>query len=510
MSIVSLEYCMFCIILVLLYYTVFRNYQWLLLLAGSIIFYYAGCREYFFCILITILSTYIFTNKISGIYKKISDKKLAKKKAKCYLLLSLSINIFLLIIMKYFDFIGANINRMIRLTGSSLEIPAASWILPLGISFYTFSVIGYTLDVYWKRNEAEKNILKLALFVTYFPHILQGPIAKFSKLSPQFFIRKSFDYEGVKNGIILILYGLIKKLILANRLSTVVSPLYDNYQEYTGFVFIPALLLYSFEIYFDFSGCMDIISGVSEIFGIQLERNFRHPNFARTIPEFWQRWHISLGEWFKNYIFFPVSISKAAKKINHFNSSKFGGTWAKTFANILPLFSVWILTGLWHGAGWKFVIWGLFHFTLIAAGTIFGSFIDKAVKKLGIRTQCFSYHVFQVVRTFLLCTLGRVFFRAAGAGDAFAILKRTFTVSLGPMFNGFEIYQTSNLKICFFFMAVVGVVSFLGEKLDVRRKLQEQNLYFRWAVYLFMLFSVILFGIYGPGESSDGFLYQRF
>lgn len=508
MSIISMEYLWFCVAIFILYYTVFHKKQWILLLLASFAFYLISSQQYIVFIISSIVVTYFCTKKMGQVYEETKDAKEAKNKNKKILIIDLVVNITILAVIKYYNFVGHNINGVLSFLGIDFELPGATWILPLGISFYTFALLGYTLDVYWKRAKAVQNIAHLALFAMYFPHILQGPIARYDKLAPQFYTEKKFNYERTRDGLLLILYGLLKKVALANRISAIVSPYFDNYENYNGLVFVPVVLLYSMEIYADFSGCMDIVGGVSQLFGITLEKNFERPNFARTIPEFWQRWHISLGNWFKDYVFFPVSISKKAKKFNKWTKQKFGIEASRTLSNILPVCSVWLLTGIWHGAAWNFVIWGMFHCCLILGGTLFGKQIQWFVQKTGVRTECFSFRLFQIVRTYILCTIGRVFFRASSAAVAIKIFRKICSFEMDGLFTFFE----KDVTIVLMLIAVVCVVSLIQEITgqSVRKILSEQNLVFRWIVYYSLIFAIIVFGLYGIGQDNSGFLYQQF
>ena len=371
MSILSAEFAVFCLVALLLYYVAFKRFQWVVLLVASCVFYVLIAKEQCFYIFVSAFTVYGAARWIGALYAGQSPIAEAKKKARRVLICALIVSLGMLAVSKYTGFVLRSFFQLSSLFGgASAPSTAFSLVAPVGISYYTFCVVGYLLDVYWKRIPAEKNPLKHLLFVMYFPQVVQGPIPRFSQLAPQLFERKTFDYDSFRDGLLLTLFGLFKKLVIANRLSAVISVFFDRYADYSGPLYLLVLALYSFLIYADFSGAIDIVSGVSRLFGIRLMENFRQPLLSRTIPEFWQRWHISMSSWFKDYVFFPVSISKLAKKINGFVKDKLGRETARRFTTLLPLLVVWFLTGLWHGAGWNFIAWGLYYFVLFALGDI--------------------------------------------------------------------------------------------------------------------------------------------
>ncbi len=329
----------------------------------------------------------------------------------------------------------------------------------LGFLFTRFAW-SVSVDVYWERYSCEKNPFKHCVRF-YFPQIIQGPIPRFSQLSPQFFDKKTFDYETFRDGLLLALFGVFKKLVIANRLSSVISVYFDQYADYSGLPYLLVLILYSFLIYADFSGAIDIVSGVSRMFGIKLMENFRQPLLARTIPEFWQRWHISMSFWFRDYVFFPVSISKLAKKINGLTKKKFGRETARKFTTMLPLLVVWFLTGLWHGAGWNYIAWGLYYFVLFACGIFFAKPIEQLTAGLDVKTECFSFKLFQVVRTLILCSLGRAFFRAPSLRAAFSILAGIFERNT----IGYSVFLDSSMLVTYLAIAALLLIDWLAMRL---------------------------------------------
>lgn len=525
MSYKSFSFLLFSGIVVLLYYICPKKIQKYILLAANIFFYvYAGIKYVPF-MAATLLATFFAGKSMGKIYAQeamllkecanVAEKKqvkaASKAKAKKFLVLSLFIAVGLLVVCKYTAFVLENVNGIF----SALNLPQLEMfkmIVPLGVSFYTFMAVSYVLDIYWKRYKAENSFLNYAVYLTYFPHVVQGPIDRYNRFIAQ--VPKegiAFDSVKVASGAQLLIWGLFKKLVIADRLNIFVGEIYDNYKDYAGIILIIATVLYSVQIYADFSGCIDIVSGVSEMFGIKLQKNFDHPYFSKNIPEFWRRWHMSLGEWFKDYIYYPISVSKLVKKVKKTSKSK---KFSELFAACFPIFIVWVTTGTWHGASWNYVAWGLFYAVIMIAGTVFEPLCQKFNEKMGIDTEAFSWKLWQMVRTFIICCIGRVFFRADG-------LKAALKIFLG-MCSGLHMEYIADDKIfsygldwknfvlVIFAIFVLWAVDMLQEKMSIRQELQKQGIVFRWLIIFSGIFAVIIFGIYGPGYDASGFIYDQF
>lgn len=525
MSFTSIPFIVF-VFIILTFYYIFKSKQREILLLASVFFYYCAGPRYIIYILASSLMTYFCAYFISDIYsaqeglaslpegEQKKRKEQDKRKAKRILQLDLLVVLGILVALKYFNFISQNIFKLLGVFHVGGDPVLLDLVLPLGLSYFTFMNIGYILDVYWKKIPAEKQFTRFALFSLYFPHVVQGPISRYGQLAPQFSAPKTFDYDAVCSGLQLALWGYFKKMVIADRLNLFVSQVYDNFQDYYGVIFIVATVLYSIQIYADFSGCMDIVCGVSETFGISLAKNFDHPYFSRTIPEFWRRWHITLGSWFKDYVFYPISRTKLCKGFNKWTRKHFGNQVSRIWSSAIPLLCVWLLTGIWHGAAWKYVAWGLFHGALIIGGTIFGKQLQSLAAALKIDTQQFSWKLFQTLRTFALCCTGRVFFRAGGGQVALDIFRRTF-FDFQPwvLFDG-SLY-TYGLDRPNFILAMAAImllfaVDALQERLRLREAFARQNIVFRWAILYAAIFSVLIFGIYGPGYDANQFIYNNF
>ncbi len=519
----SVEFLAFAVGVLFLYYIVPGKCQKYVLLLGNIAFYAIAGLKYIPFLLATMLVTFFAAKAMGKIYeeeaekiklcKDVSERKqvkaASKKRTKSIVVVALVIGVALLAVCKYSMFFLENLSKFISLPSLDTFV----FIVPLGVSFYTFMALGYLLDIYWRRYKAEKSFVNYAIFLSYFPHVVQGPIDRYNEFKAQLPLENKIklDTQRLTSGAQLLLWGFFKKLVIADRLGIFVDAIYDNYTEYHGVILVIATVLYSIQIYADFSGCIDIITGVSEMFGIKLRKNFDHPYFAKGMPEFWRRWHISLGEWFTDYVYYPASVSSLVKKVKKKSKVK---KHAEKFAACYPVVVVWLITGIWHGASWKFVAWGIFHAILIVASVLFEECSAKLIEKLKIRTECFSWQLWQMGRTFFLCCVGRVFFRAPALMASFAIFQRMF-MGFGSEFIAEDAIYTYGLdKDQFLFtllaMAVLLVVDILQEHMKLRERLAKQNLIFRWGIVLIGIFTVLVFGVYGPGYDASSFIYEQF
>lgn len=531
MSYTSFLYLLFLIVFCLIYYIFPLRIRWVVMLIANLVFYAASGWDNLVYLLAAIFISYLSAVKMGELHEELKtikkqgkyDRKQFKivkaefeKKRKRYLLIVLFLIILGLCVVKYTEFILNNIISFMNIAGMEKDSVTIKWIVPLGISFFTFQIISYLADVYRGDVTAQKNFLRYALYISFFPSITQGPIPRYSQLGTQLEMPKKFCYENIRDGAVWIMWGFAKKLVLAERLGIFVNSIYDNYTHYSGIVLVLATVAYSIQIYADFSSCMDIATGSARLFGIELTPNFLRPYFSKTMPEFWRRWHVTLGNWFKDYVFFPFSISGISLRLNKKARKLFGDGAGRIIAISLPILLVWSLTGIWHGASWRYVIWGLFHGTLIILSTIFTPYSQKIVKKYHIRTECFSFRLFQMTRTFVLCCIGRVFFRADGLRAALGIFNRIFSgMGVSQIMDG-NLYNyglnQKNLCVMILCMCILLLVSILEEKSDhsMVELLNKQNVIFRWIIVYALFFSVLVFGKYGPGYDAADFIYEQF
>ncbi len=527
MSYQSLSFILFCIASLFLYYIAGKKLQKYVLAFINLAFYLFAGVKYLPFLLITAASTYLSGIFIGKIYDKADIKLLgcntpqekkdvrseAKKKAKRFLLVALFVSVLLLAVCKYSGFAVKNLNRVLTYLNFA-KVDTFKMILPLGISFYTFMAIGYVLDIYWKRYKAEKNFLYYALFLSYFPHIVQGPIDRYNEFKEQIADGIKLDYKNITFGAQLVIWGFFKKIVIADRLGLFVNEVVNNWKNYDGVLLISAFLVYSVQIYADFSGCIDIVTGISEMFGIKLRKNFNHPYFSRTMAEFWRRWHISLQEWFKDYIYFPVSSSRFVKNNKKKLKNKGRKRASELFASCFPILVVWIVTGVWHGASWKFILWGMYHAALLIGSEVFEPLFKKTNSLLHIDTENFGFHFLQMVRTYLLCSVGRIFFRADGVRYALSISKKIVTNTHFSALFACTLDKLSldanDVLIMVVSVCILLIADILQEKMSLRETLSKQNIIFRWTVILGGLFAVIIFGMYGSGYDASSFIYEQF
>lgn len=488
MSYASIEFLLFVLVIVLIYYIFPKKHRYIVLLIGSLIFYYLFSGKYIIFILLSSVITY-FSGKL---IEKYNDKR------KLILTLSILLNLSFLLVLKYNNFFG----DIFRVVG--INIPYKKFILPIGISYYTLETISYLTDIYRKRMKAETNYLKVLLFLVYFPQIVEGPIANYSRLSKTLFNTEKFNYDNFVSSFVLIGWGFIKKLVIADRAGIFVSKVFEN--NYGGTLLIIGILLYTLQIYADFSGCIDIVSGVSELFGVKLDENFKRPFFSKSIQEFWRRWHITLGTWLKEYIFYPISLSKLNMKLNLKLRKMKSKHISRFIITAFPLFFVWFFNGMWHGASFKYVVYGLYYYVLMMIGILLEPVFKKIISIFKINTEVWSYKFFQAIRTILIVCFGMFLFRV----DSFKQMGLMIhSNASAPLFSlGLKKLDFALLMVGILVMLVVGVMQEFN--IRIRKELQKQNLLFKWFIYYIIIFSIIIFGIYGKGYDAASFIYGGF
>lgn len=392
---------------------------------------------------------------------------------------------------------------------------AYTWIIPIGISYYCLSLIGYLADVYWKKERAERNYFKLLLFTMYFPKILEGPISKHRIVGAQLTKGYQFDYKRVCFGLQRVLWGLFKKLVIADHLAVVVNTVFRDYQSYVGSQLLVVAVFGAIQLYCDFSGCMDIALGVSECFGIALEENFKQPFAARSAAEFWRRWHVTLGNWFKDYVFMPLAVSPRLMKVTGFLRKKLGKRAGKIFSSVIPLAVVWILTGLWHGTGMNYLVWGAYWGLLIALSTVLDPEIRKLTTQLKIDTTSDGFQFFQKSRTFWLFVISRIITIPESLGNTCSIIQTIFT-NFAPwklVDGGLLELGVSRPRFIVMILAIilVGLVGSQHEKgIKIREWIAARSLPIRWMIYYGAIFAVLIFGAYGWRYNASAFVYMQF
>ena len=511
MGITSFNFLCFFAIILILYYLIPGRLQWVLLLVCSVAYYLLSGNG--MLILYPVASVTACYAGIRLLYAVPAEETGKRKRI---LVFTILVNIGILVVLKYVNFGIYTIDGIAGLFGSSGElIRSVDFLIPLGVSFYTFSLLGYVVDVYYGIAKPQRNYLKLMLYGMYFPVVISGPILKYREHGEQFFEPHVFDYERVTRGLQRMLWGFFKKLVIAERLGTLVDTVYGGYTDYAGAYIWVATVCYAFQLYTDFSGCMDIVLGMSESLGILLPENFQTPFFAGSIAEYWRRWHITLGVWMKEYVFYPVLRTKFFTNLNRSWREKFGKKKGKQYATFAAMFILWLTVGIWHGGDWKFVIGsGLLHWFYIVTEELLAPPCARLMDKWHINPAGKVVGAVRIVRTFFLVCIGDLFFRAASVGDAFAMIRGAVSVwNPSVLWNGsllalgLDGIETAIAAASLF---LLWMMSLLQQKGSVRDRIARKPLPVRWILWYALLFGVILLGCYGPGYSAGEFIYQGF
>ena len=522
----TIQFLIFALVVMAAWYLAGKKRQRIVLLLANLVFYGMAGVQYLPFLAATTLSSFYSARAIGRVYsasdealkacKEPQQKKVlraeAKQRAKRALIPGMLVPIALLVVCKYTGFILKNLNAVLALAHLP-QTPVFRLILPVGISFYTFMALSYVLDVYWRRHEAEQSLLNYAAFLSYFPHVVQGPIDRYWDFRDQVQAGMAFDARNLAFGAELALWGFFKKLVIADRLGLVIDQVFSQWQSMGSALLIASVALYSIQIYADFSGCIDIVTGVSEMLGIRLRKNFNHPYLSRSMGEFWRRWHISLQEWFKDYVYFPVSASEMMRNVKKRLRGKGRAKAAERFATCFPIFVVWLVTGIWHGADWKFVAWGMFHAAVLISSALLEPAFMAVNQKLHIPTENILWRIWQIVRTFFICCVGRVFFRADSLDTAVGMLN--IMTHQRPVFSDLErlgemSMNMRNFSVTLIAMLVLFVVDIIEERTPLRDALQKRSIVLRWALIYGCLFYVLIFGVYGLGYGATNFIYEQF
>ena len=515
-------------IVIIIYNIMPKKIRPVILLIASFIFFFLISKFLIGFLLLSILSIYFGARIMSKIDRKRNQlletaekeekkdiKNKYKRRKKLILVLVILFNITFLFTFKYLKFFTINTNFLLDCMNVGWRIKLLKFAAPIGISFYTLQALSYIIDVYNEKIEADKNILRVSLFLSFFPQIMEGPIARYSQTAKELYESVSVKFKSFCFGYQRILFGFFKKFIIADRLNVVVGKVFENYTQYSGLAIFFGIVAYTIMLYMEFSGTMDVVIGSGEIFNVKIPENFRQPFFAKNISEFWTRWHISLGAWFKDYIFYPVSLSKPMKKLTVKARKVLGNHIGPLISGAVALFVVWFLNGLWHGAGWTFLFYGFYQFILILSGNIAELFIKNICTKLKINRQNIIYRIFQSVKMTIFVFIGELFFRAPTLEVAFGMFKRIFThFKISAITNG-ELFRLGIDKrdclIIFVALCVIFIIGILKEKnIDVREYISKKNIVIRWTIYYALILAIIIFGAYGPGYIPVDPIYADF
>lgn len=455
-------YAITTIVAFIFYYIVPLKFRWIVLLVFSLLFYVFVGKILILYVIATSIITYL-TARLIGKNNEIESEDTEeliriKKKNKRIVVLTILVNLLMIGFLKYYIFFSGNINLIFSFFNIEFKLPFIKILLPLGISFYTLQAIGYLIDIYRKKYSYEKSYFKVLLFLAFFPSIIEGPITRFDEMKNTLYEGNKIDYNEIMFAIQRILWGLFKKLIVADRVYLLVKQIGDDPKSYSGIASLLFILGYTIQLYADFSGFVDIASGTAKLFGVKLPENFKQPFFSKSVQEFWRRWHMTLGLWFKDYIFYSVALSPKVNKMSSKIRKKVKNTFTKMLPTTLALFAVWIANGLWHGPMWKYIFYGLYYFVIIFLGMMFDKIFKKKHKKLKINTKTIWYKTFQLIRTVILVLIGMTIFGANNLSDAFYILRSIFTPYYGSILNlGLDVYEFTILLIGVIAMLIMSI-----------------------------------------------------
>jgi alginate O-acetyltransferase complex protein AlgI len=474
----SLAFLIFFPVVVIVYFLLPMRYRWLWLLPASLFFYMYWKVEYGFLLLFTASIDYLTALAMPGA---------STQWRKTLLMISLVSNLGVLFFFKYFNFFNHNMQALFQSLNLSWNLPFSDLLLPVGISFYTFQSLSYTIDVYRGVIPVERHYGRFLLFVTFFPQLVAGPIERARNLLPQFYQRFDFDYRRIADGMKLMAWGFFKKLVIADRLAVYVNTVYNHPADFSGGPVWLATYFFAFQIYCDFSGYSDIAIGAAQVMGFKLMDNFRRPYYARSIREFWQRWHISLSTWFKDYLYIPL-----------------GGNRVSTGRRQLNIFVVFLVSGLWHGASWTFVLWGALHGFYM----LFSSWIEPLRRPMytwfGLARWPRLCKAFQVVITFHLVLFSWIFFRANTIHDAWIILQRLW---IWP--TGHQIVALGKIEmvIALASLTLLEAVQLKQRQGSFRQHLADKPAWLRWFLYYGLVMIILLFGMMATEKQ---FIYFQF
>ena len=497
MQFTSFSFLLFFLIVSLIYYLFPAKFRWIWLLLVSYGFYGIwNIRSVGLLIFVTV-TTWYGGNLIT---RTRNNNRIRNGSARQKIILTacVLINIGILVLYKYSNFAIYNLNRILRI-GQIPPIPFTfNWIMPIGISFFILQALTYPIDIYRGKINPEKNLLKYALFVSFFPQILSGPIGRAKNMLPQINSVHSFNFDRIKHGIWRMLWGYFQKMVIGDRLSIFTASVFDDpiIFQHGGMVNWIAMIFFGLQIYYDFAGYSNIAIGAAQIFGYSIPINFLRPYFSKSVTEFWKRWHISLTSWFRDYLYILLGGNRVGK-VRH-------------AANILVVF---LVSGLWHGANWTFIIWGLLNGLYQLIELSLKPVLKRIAEKRTYQFDSFGWKSFRVVIVFFLTDFAWIFFRSRTIHDAFGFIKGLFYFN-PQIVLGDQLYQYGldriNMQILLIALVISITVSWLQRSGSLCDKVDRQPFWFRWAVILAGIFAILLLGIYGANVDTSQFIYTKF
>jgi alginate O-acetyltransferase complex protein AlgI len=522
-------FLLFLVAVFVIYYLIPKRFQWMLLLAANAFFYaYAGWQGCVY-ISVTICTTYAIALRMETLRIKreryFADTKASlspderkaykaatKAKTRGWLIVCLLINFGILAVLKYANF-AINLVSPLFTAADSPSV-YMDLLLPMGISFYTFQTMGYIIDIHRGKYPAQRNIAKFALFVSFFPLLVQGPITRYDELSSTLYEPHSFDKKQVSFGLQRILWGYFKKVVIADRILVAVTALIKDTAAYQGVFVVCLMVFYAVELYADFTGGIDITIGIAQVLGIKVQENFLRPYFSKNIAEYWRRWHISLSSWFREYMFYPISASRPMLELSKKARAKLGNGFGKRVSVYVATIVVWFVTGLWHGAAWNFVVWGVLTGLIIIISQELTPLYEKFHSRFPGLADTFGYRLFQVVRTFFLLSSLRIL-------DCYRDVPMSFNMffSIFTNWNWDQLFSGVLLKlglsawdyiVVLLGTAILIAVSLIQRRGGVREQLSRNTYALSYGLIAVLLLAVLVFGAYGIGYDSSQFIYNQF
>lgn len=493
----SFSFLIFFPIVILINFILPKKVRYLWLLAASYYFYMNWDAKYVLLLLFSTVVTYLSGIALEEV-GKVRKKALRKRYAKLVVAVSFVLNLSLLFFFKYLFFTIDSLNLLLDNFNIQIPNPEFSLLLPVGISFYIFQALSYTMDVYRKTIQAERNFFRYALFVSFFPQLVAGPIERSGNLLSQLKEPHDFKYENMRDGLLLMLWGYFMKMVIADRIAIFVDAVYADVNQYTGIYLLIASVLFAFQIYCDFAGYSTIAIGAAEILGIRLMENFNCPYFATNIGEFWRRWHISLSTWFRDYLYIPL-----------------GGNRKGTLCKYRNQLIVMLVSGLWHGANWTYVVWGGLHGIYQVMGSVLKPVRDKVNQVLHLKTDSIGHKIGCGIFTFILVDFAWIFFRASSFTEACTVISGIWNMDNVHLLWGDALYQLGLNQKNFTVMIVSIVVLLVADLakykgIQIRKIILEQELWCRWLCYIVGVMVILIFGIWGANYDASNFIYFQF
>lgn len=535
MSIISVRFLLFLMAALLFYFRIPGKHQWKALLFISYLFYLISGLETVVFLIFTSLTTFWCGKKLGKIneeynitIKKYQDnnEKITRnekleikaeedRRKRKYLISVLVINFGILLALKYTNVLKGVSDSICEVIGAEFCLDTSRWLVPIGISYYTFQSMGYLIDLYRRKYRPEMNVFRFLLFVSFFPQLIQGPISRYGELAPRLYAPHPYNYTRMKHGVELAAWGLFKKLVISDRIAIMTSAIFGNPAYFRGFYLVFATIFSMLQLYTDFSGGIDLVRGIGEMFGVDMPENFTRPFFARNVAEYWRRWHITLNNWWRDYIFYPLTLSKPLNRFGKAARKIWGINFGKKLPILISVIIVRIINSIWHGATGSSILAGLYYGILLALSFYFDETVKMVNRKLKINTECWSWKVFQCARTFLLIAAPRLVSQAGSLQEGREYLKWLFfeynpwVLTDGSLFQlGVTSKQFMVVVIGLLVLLIVGMIQESGR--NIRDLIDRQNIVFRVAFFVMFFYMIVLFGVYGSGYDASSFAYAQY